>query len=43
MKTNVLRGLSVSAVMASLMLWTLPLAIVQVLCVILFAVWMFTL
>jgi hypothetical protein len=42
LKTTVLRGLSVSAVMAALMLWTLPLAILQVLCVILFGVWVFT-
>lgn len=42
MKDNVMRGLSISAVMAALMLWTVPLAILQVLCVILFGVWMFT-
>ncbi len=43
MKTNVLRGLTVSRVTMAIMRYTLPLAIVQVLGVILFAVWAFSL
>ena len=43
MKTKVLRGWSVSAVTTAIMRYTLPLAIVQVLCVMLFAIWMISL
>lgn len=43
MKTNVLRRLSISMVTTAVMRYTLPLAIVQVLCVMLFAVWMISL
>ena len=39
MQTDVLRRLSVPVVMTAIMRYTLPLAIVQVLCVILFAAW----
>lgn len=42
MKTNVLRGLSVSVLTTAIMRCTLHLAIVQILCVILFAAWVFS-
>jgi hypothetical protein len=43
MNSNLLRILNVSSVTTIIMRRTLPLAIVQILCVILFSAWMFSL
>jgi len=43
MNSNLLRGLNVSLLTTAIMRYTLPLAIVQILCVILFSAWMLSL
>ncbi len=43
MNPNLLRGSSVSSITTTIMRYTLPLAILQILCVILFSAWMFSL